>query len=257
MRRLLLAAALATIGVAHAQDLPALLQLLRQAERFDVRGDVTSSVYFPPRDNPTRSLNTLPRVEFVPWLVRRNYTLGEPTSDKIAGRDAKRFDLTPNNAGASRWSIWIDAQWNVPLAFEERSASGELVRRAAFDRVQNAPRRRLALPAARVQDAAFRRAVVAALPGVRFPGGFEPIGLLRSERGLEIALSDGINVLALVIADRNVRAGEGVFARKIGDRFVWLVGNLPDAQLRFVLERITAVMQGKLGTFSPTSDSNP
>ncbi|PYE48941.1 outer membrane lipoprotein-sorting protein [Deinococcus yavapaiensis] len=257
MRFLLSAVLLAAFGVGHAQDLPALLQILRQAERFDVRGEVTSSVYFPPRANPTRTLDALPRVEFVPWLVRRNFTLGDAASDKVAGRDAKRFDLTPSNANASRWSIWVDVQWHVPLAYEERSPSGDLIRRASFERVQDAPRRRPNGSAARLPSAEFRRAVLAALPGLRLPSGFEPVRLLRSQRGLEIALSDGINVLALVIADRNVRVGEGVFARKVGARFVWLVGNLPEAQLRLVLGKISAVQQDKLGTFVSSADSNP
>lgn len=258
MRRLLSRLALSALllfSVAGAQDIGTLIQALRKAARLEVRGEVTSSVFFPPREQPTRMLKMLPRVAFVPSLLRRNFDVSSNGTVQIAGRSAAFFALTPKNANAGRWSIWLDAEWKLPLAFEERDSVGGVVRRAEFTSVQEPPRRRLHVPAETVPDASFRGAVQAALPGLQLPRGFVPVGYKQTNRGREIVLSDGLNVLALVIAERNVRRGNGVAARRVGDRFVWLVGNLPPEQLRAALAGITDVKLSALGTFVPQADS--
>ena len=45
------------------------------------------------------------------------------------------------------------------------------------------------------------------------------------------SMLDGVNVLALVTAPRNVKAAPGVHSRQVGGSFVWLVGNLPQDAL--------------------------
>lgn len=254
MSRATLLAALLLTGAAQAGDMDDLTSALRQARTLAARGTAEVSVFFPPRAVPTRQANALPVVPFRPALIARHFTVTRTDAPPLAGRDVTRFDLTPKVGQAARWSIWVDRAWNVPLAFEERRPDGTLARRAAFTRVNPAPARR-PRPVPTV-PAGLRPAVLAALPGLRFPPGFTPTAVeAREAGGVEVTLSDGINVLALVIAPRNVRAAPGVASRRVGPDFVWLVGNLPDAPLRQALAGLQAVQAGRLGTFLTARDS--
>lgn len=252
MNRASLLLILLLTGTAGAGDLEDLTAALRQART--ARGSVEVSVFFPPRTVPTRRANVLPRVPFRPALLAGHFTVTRQEAPPVAGRDVFRFDLTPKVGQAARWSLWIDRAWNVPLAFEERMPDGTLARRAAFTRVDGEPvqRPQKITPV----PAGLRRSVLAALPGLRFPPGFTPTAVeVRAQGGTEITLSDGVNVLALVIAPRNVRAAPGVASRRVGKDFVWLVGNLPDAPLRQALAGIREVREGELGTFLAAADS--
>ncbi|BDP40065.1 hypothetical protein DAETH_00340 [Deinococcus aetherius] len=239
-------------GVAHASDADDLASALRQARTLAARGTAEVSVYFPPRaastPGPTRTADRLPVVPFRPALINQHFTVTRADAPPVAGRDVTRFDLTPKVGQAACWTLWVDRAWNVPLAFEERGADGTLARRAVFTRVNPRPVRinRLVPPV----PAGLRAAVLAALPGLRLPPGFMPTGIsARENGGLKVTLGDGANVLALVLAPRNVRAAPGVASRRVGDSFVWLVGNLPDGPLRAALADIRAVDGGRLGTF--------
>ncbi|AFZ68182.1 hypothetical protein [Deinococcus peraridilitoris] len=236
---------------AQAQDLASFLDAMRRARHLEVHGTVESSVYFPPRGNPTRRVRTLPRVEFVPWLVQRNFDLSAGTNETLAGRGVVRYDLTPKRGSADRWTIWLDARWDVPLAYEQRTSTGEVIRRAAFTRVQGKPRRRLNIMTERVSDPPFRQAVLRGLPGLALPETFEPVGCHASETGREILLSDGLNVLALVIAPRDVQGGSGVTSRRVGPYYLWLIGSLPQAQLRDVIAQVQDVKLEALEFFAP------
>lgn len=252
--RRLLTAMLAGVALlvgsgAGARDLPELLRLLRRAQTMEVRGEVRTDVFFPPREEPSRTVRTLPRVGFVPGLLSRNFSLTNVSEERVAGREALRFDLTPLNEAADRWTLWTDVEWEVPLAFEERRADGTLVKRATFTAVQGPPRRRV-LPAP-ITRSGFRRAVLAALPGLRLPRGFEPLEVRTTARGQELTLSDGANVLVLVVAGRGVREADGVASRRVGDRFVWLIGTLPREALSAALAGVREVRLSELGTFGP------
>ena len=93
----------------------------------------------------------------------------------------------------------------------------------------------------------MRGAVRAALPGLRFPAGFTPVAAVQKDRRVEVTLSDGLNTLALVLAPRNVKAAPGVASRKVGGRFVWLVGNMPQDDLKKAIAGITEVNEAGLG----------
>ncbi|GGS29617.1 sigma-E factor regulatory protein RseB domain-containing protein [Deinococcus knuensis] len=243
-------------GTAHATDTDDLLAALKRARTLAARGQAEVTVLFPPRAVPTRAANALPVVAARPALLARNFNVVRAGSDPVAGRDATRFDLTPKVGGAGHWSLWVDRAWNVPLAFEERRADGTLVRRAAFLKVNAAPVKvAAAVPAI---PAGLRAAVIGALPGLRFPAGFAPVAVRsRAAGGAEVTLSDGLNVLALVVAPQDVRAAPGVASRRVGKVFVWLVGNLPDDTLRAALAGVRRASADTLGTFAGPGDSNP
>lgn len=252
-RALALALALSVPAQAAAAD--DLAAALRQSRTLAARGEAEVSVYFPPRAVPTRTAARLPVVPFRPALLARHFNVTRQDAPaSIAGREVTRYDLTPKVGQAARWTLWIDRAWNVPLAYEERMPDGTLARRAALTRVLPQP--------VRVQTEVppipegLRGAVLAALPGLRFPPGFVPVSAEpRAGGGVTVSLSDGINVLALVVAPRNVRAAPGVASRRVGGRFVWLVGNLPGGPLRNALSAIREVDETPLGTFLPAPDS--
>jgi hypothetical protein len=259
VRALVWAALLAPGGVSGALAAPAddLLSALRQSRTQSARGTAEITVNFPPRAQPTRSAAQLPAVPLRPALLLRNFSVTRADGDVVAGRPTARFDLLPKAGQAARWSLWVDLAWNVPLAYEERDAQGGLSRRAALRTVEASPRR-VARPAPAAAPAGLRAAVLAALPGLRLPTGFVPVEARpRAQGGVEITLSDGVNVLALVTAPRAVAPAPGVASRRVGARAVWLVGNLPQSALAAALAGVRGVAEAELGTFLPPAASNP
>ncbi|SMB96240.1 transcriptional regulator [Deinococcus hopiensis] len=239
---------------AGASDLDDLTAVLRQARTHTARGTVEVSVFFPPREVPTRLASVLPTVPFRPALLGKNFNVTQQPASPVAGRDVTRFALVPKVGQAARWTLWVDRTWNVPLAFEERMPDGTLARRATFTQIE--PRlaaRTLKVPGV---PSGLGAALRAALPGLRPPPGFVPTAVAtRKAGGLEVTLGDGANVLALVLAPRSVRAAPGVASRQVGGRFVWLVGNLPGTDLQAALSGIRRVDDTPLGTFLPPTDS--
>lgn len=248
---------LALLGTAGASDLDDLLSALRQARTRAARGEAEVSVFFPPRTVPTRTAGGLPAVPFRPGLIAQNFSVTRADAPPVAERNVTRFDLTPRVGQAARWTLWVDREWNVPLAFEERMPDGTLARRAALTRVNaRSAQRRAEVP----PPPGLRAAVLRALPGLRLPPGFTPVEVRPrtvGAGGLEVTLSDGVNVLALVVAPRNVKAAPGVASRRVGAQFVWLVGNLPDAPLQAALAGVRGADLAALGTFLPPAASNP
>ena len=100
---------------------------------------------------------------------------------------------------------------------------------------------------------ALKRALLSVLPGLSLPAGFEPVSVKRRAAATEVVLSDGLNVLALVVSTRAVQPASGVAVRRLGTQSVWLVGNLPQSALEGSLSGIrrldTAALKGMTGTF--------
>ncbi|MBB6015883.1 transcriptional regulator [Deinococcus radiopugnans] len=247
---------LALSGAAGASDMDELLAALKRARTLEARGTVEVTVLFPPRDTPTRAAAALPRVPFRPALLARNFEVRRVGEETIARRPATRYELTPKVGQAARWTLWIDTQWNIPLAYQEDFQDGTVARRAAFLKVNARPAAvRVALPSA---PEGLRRALLAALPGLRLPAGTQPVAVRgRPNGGLEVSLTDGLNVFALVVSPRGVRAAPGIASRRVGGGYVWLVGNLPQAALDSALAGVSRVEPAALGTFLKADASNP
>jgi len=279
LRSVLLAAALLLLGWSAAQTvtaptsvgLPAvpaatpsptdgLISALKKSLGAEARGEAVLELVFPPSTTPLRNARLLPRLASVPGLIRRNFTV-TVSPDTVAGRPARRYALTPANPQAARWVIWTDQQWNVPLAYQERMAGGPLARRAELTAV-NPALSRLSRPGrARTVRPGLKRALLSALPGLSLPAGFEPVGVhTRTGSAVEVLLSDGLNVLALVVSPRPVKAASGVGVRQLGGQSVWLVGNLPQSALDDALSRIrradAEAVSGLPGTFGDPAASD-
>lgn len=221
-----------------------LVSALKKSLGAEARGEAVLELVFPPSANPLRSARSLPRLGAVPGLIRRNFTV-TVSPDTVAGRPARRYALTPTNPLAARWVIWTDQQWNVPLAYQERMSGGSLARRAELTTVNPALSRLTRAGSVRTVRPALRRALLSALPGLKLPDGFEPVSV-QTRPGttdtmppaVEVLLSDGLSVLALVVSPRPVKAASGVGVRQLGAQSVWLVGNLPQSALDDALNSI-------------------
>ncbi|GGO20201.1 transcriptional regulator [Deinococcus humi] len=254
MRRVLLGV-LALSGVAGAANVDDLLTALKRARTLEARGTVEVTVLFPPREVPTKTAGALPRVPFRPSLLARNFEVTEAGKESVANRPTTRYELTPKVGQAARWTLWIDQEWNIPLAYQENFPDGTVARRAAFLKVSPRPASvQIAVPAA---PQGLRAALLSALPGLRLPGGWQPVAVRsRPNGGAEVDLTDGVNVFALVIAPRGVRAAPGIASRRVDGSFVWLVGNLPQGVLKAALAKVSRVNTAGLGTFLKVNASN-
>ena len=244
----------------------ALISALRRSLVQEARGEALLELVFPPSDTPVRRARALPRLGAVPALIRRNFVVTS-TPGTVAGRPATRYLLTPNSAQAARWTIWIDVRWKVPLAYQERLPDGTLARRAELLSV-NPGLNRLAARTVQTPVPGLKKALLSVLPGLSLPAGFEPLRV-RVRAGAagagaaEVVLSDGLNVLALVVSSRAVQPASGVAVRRLGGpglsrpglggQSVWLVGNLPQNTLESALSGIRrldpAALASMTGTF--------
>ncbi|UWX63630.1 transcriptional regulator [Deinococcus rubellus] len=236
-------------------DAARLLSALIKNTRFVVRGEASVTVLFPPRPTPIRTAQSLPLIEVFPAMLKQNFDIKRQPDEVVAQRPSQVFTLTPKVGAAASWRVWVDARWNVPLAYEERSADGSLARRAELLRADKLQKRGKPVQAAALPGLA--QALRQALPGLALPPGFRAVGVGRRPAGAQVVFSDGLNVLALVTAQKGVKAAQGVVSRKVGDGFVWLVGNLTAQDLQTALKGIRPGDLSALGTFMPPDDSNP
>ncbi len=255
----LLASSLAAAQSTPPSDTDVLLGALNRNLKFVVRGDASLTVLFPPRAVPVRRAASLPPIKVFPRLLRQNFAVKQGAAETVAGRPTQVFVLTPKVGAAASWRIWVDSSWNVPLAYEERGADGTLARRAELLRADKLQKRAQPLKAELLPG--LGQALRQALPGLVLPPGFEPVGVGQRKAGgqlnLSLNLSDGVNVLALVLAQKDVKAAQGVASRKVGNGFVWLVGNLAAPNLQGALKGVRPGDSSALGTFAPPNDSNP
>ncbi|WP_407540920.1 transcriptional regulator [Deinococcus radiomollis] len=223
----------------------ALISALKRSWLAEARGEAVLELVFPPSTTPLRRARALPRLTAVAALIRRNFvvTVGAAT-ETVAGRAALRYTLTPRNAHAARWTIWTDQKWKVPLAYQERMPGGSLARRAELTTVDPALTKLTATASVPLSGSpALKKILFAALPGLKLPAGFEPLSAqVRTDAAgttsTEVLLTDGLNLLALVVSPRPVQAASGVAVRRLKGQAVWLVGNLPQGTLESALAGI-------------------
>ncbi|WP_407569544.1 transcriptional regulator [Deinococcus altitudinis] len=239
----------------------ALISALKRSWQAEARGEAVLELVFPPSSTPLRRARALPRLAAVPALIRRNFvvTVGA-AAETVAGRPALIYTLTPRNAQAARWTLWIDRKWKVPLAYQERTPDGSLARRAELTSVSpTLTRLAVATPAAPLTGApALKKALLSALPGLKLPAGFEPLSVQRrtgtaGPTSTEVLLTDGLNVLALVVSPRPVQAASGVAVRRLKGQSVWLVGNLPQNALEDALGSVRGLDAQAIGNLPGTS----
>lgn len=201
----------------------------------------------------------------------RAQVVGEET---IAGRPALVVELRPKSG--DRWKkLWIDSERWVTLCTEDRDAAGRVLRRTAFTQVRylspdEAPdpavfRPNEALlarygsaepgdsssrftPAELEPLVGFRVLIPAWLPsGFRLEGGYLTPGFCQgSGQGVRLEYTDGLSMLTLFQCrsprcpgrEEDAAGTAGAVYRRVGDVHALGIGELPQSQLRRVLESL-------------------
>jgi negative regulator of sigma E activity len=243
---------------AQATDLESLIKAV--TEGGIAKGQVQVDLVFPPNKNPSKIMNRLPNLGVLPPLVRQNFEVFSSSPDTVLGREVTRLELHPKIFGAGQWVVWIDKNWNTPLAFEQHNFEGKLLRRAAYTSLEATPPQPRKKPEVQNPKIKLNRLLSKVLPSFVPPSGFEAVSLKRGMRGqletLEINFSDGLNTFPMIITSKNTK-GEGIQTRRLGEVWIWMVGSFPKGTLEKSLSSLTETPDvGNLGTLADSPDAN-
>lgn len=238
-------------GMAHAADWDTLLKAMQKGRNFMPAGTVEVVVNFPPSANPVRSRKDLPQLSFLPGLVRKNFELAFQESQMLAGRSSTMYTLSPKNRLSNAWTIWVDDLWQVPVAYQQQDLEGNVLRRAAFQSFKGTlPRLKTPFKQELKYNAALESSILRALPGLKLPQPYRVVGLkatqFRDVQSTEIYLSDGINLIPVIIASKGVQKAEGVAVVKLKQQFVWVVAKFPDMELLNIIEHLKDIRTDQL-----------
>lgn len=236
-------------GLAFAQELPKARPFLNsiyenEATNF-LSGEVLETQLFPPRKQADRILNELPSLPFmVPELIDTNFRLLLESDEKIAGRETYKLSFEPKNKIAPRWTFWVDREWRHRLAFEETDSAGNVTTKAQFIGIKGAPAPRDKRKGRRASlKPELEKNVMSALKGLSLPEGFRILGAqikdTNSQRRLEIRISNGLSVIALVLAPNQTKPGLKLAVRDLNGTWVWVIANLPKANLEQIVNSLT------------------
>jgi negative regulator of sigma E activity len=239
-------------GLAFAQELPKVrpvLNSLYDNEATSVlTGEVLETQLFPPRKQVDQILSELPLLPLmIPELIDTNFRLQLEPGKKIAGRDTYQLSLEPKNKTAPRWTFWVDREWRHRLAFEETDFAGNVTTKAQFIGIKNPPAPREKRKGRRTQiKPELEKNVLTAFKGLSFPEGFRVLGAqlkdVNGQRRLEIRASNGLSVMLMVLAPVSTKAGPKLAVRDANGAWVWVIANLPKADL----ERVAASINGPI-----------
>jgi negative regulator of sigma E activity len=239
-------------GLTFAQELPKvrpLLNSLYDNEATSVlTGEVLETQLFPPRKQADQILSELPLLPLmVSELLETNFRLQLEPDNKIAGRETYKISLEPKNKIAPRWTFWVDREWKHRLAFEETDFAGNITAKAQFIGIKATPTPREKRKGRRTQiKPQLEKNVMAAFKGLSFPEGFRVFGAqlkdVNGQRRLELRASNGLSVIVMVFAPVSTKAGPKLAVRDVNGAWVWVIANLPKADLK----RVAASVNGPI-----------
>jgi hypothetical protein len=228
-------------GLAFAQELPKAMPFLNNLYENEatsvLTGEVLETQLFPPRKQADQILSELPLLPLmIPELIEANFRLQLEADKKIAGRETYKLSLEPKNKIAPRWTFWVDREWRHRLAFEETDFAGNVTAKAQFIGIKGGPVTREKRKGRRAPlKPELEKNVMMALKGLSFPEGFRVLGAqikdANGQRRLEVRASNGLSVIALVLAPNQTKAGPKLAVRDVSGAWVWVIANLPKANL--------------------------
>ena len=235
-------------GLAFAQELPKVRPFLNSVYENEattvLTGEVLETQLFPPRKQADQILSELPLLPLmIPELIETNFRLQLEEGKKIAERETYKLFLEPKNKIAPRWTFWVDREWRTRLAFEETDFAGNVTAKAQFVGIKGAPVPREKRKGRRAQlKPELEKNVMAAFKGLSLPEGFRVLGAqikdVNAQRRLEVRASNGLSVIALVLAPNQTKAGPKLAVRNLNGAWVWVIANLPKADLERVANSI-------------------
>jgi negative regulator of sigma E activity len=236
-------------GLAFAQELPKARPLLNSVYENEasnvLTGEALETQLFPPRKQADQILSELPLLPLlVPELIDANFRLQLEEGKRIAERETYKISFEPKNKIAPRWTFWVDREWRHRLAFEEMDFAGNVTAKAQFIGIKNPPAPREKRKGRRTQPKPeLEKNVLAALKGLSLPEGFRVLGAqikdANGQRRLEIRASNGLSVIAVVLAPNQTKAGPKLAVRDVKGAWVWVIANLPKANLEQVANSIS------------------
>jgi negative regulator of sigma E activity len=248
-------------GLAFAQNLPLmpvnplnfLLRSLQTEAGINLKGVVEETVIFPPRKETHQTKENLPAPPPInPNLLRQNFSSSIQPGEQIAGRNTWKITLTPNNHDAPTLSYWIDREWHIRLGLEETDFNNTVTTQARFTSIDGKPNART--DGRKLGKFEFKPKLEAflqkAVGDIALPNGFK-IFMLKSRTvskdnlpALEVRASNGLSVLVIVFSPIKTRATPKLATQKLSTKnaetWVWVIGNLPEAQLQRTANSIVA-----------------
>jgi negative regulator of sigma E activity len=236
-----------TLPEAPKNPIAFLIRALEKEAQTNLRGEVLEKQIFPPRANPDQTRTELPAPPplSAAW-IRKNYYATAENGENIAGRSTWRINLEPQTSNAPSFTLWIDQKWLLRLAVQERDSSGDITFDARFSSVSNpkprAQARQLMLLEAKPKLENF----VQRETGLQLPAGFNIFDLRTRSIGknnlpaLEVRASNGISVLVLIFAPIRTGNTSRIVSKIIGNGFIWIIGNLPRAELEKTASSVKA-----------------
>ncbi|GEM48029.1 hypothetical protein [Deinococcus cellulosilyticus] len=233
-------------GAALAGDWQDLLKAVQKSRSHMPAGNVEVLVVFPPSNKPVKMRKDLPQLNFLPGLVKKNFELDWKDSQVIAGRNTTMYTLTPRNRLSNAWVIWVDDEWQVPVAYQQQDLDGTTLRRVSFqhftgtlNKLEKPYKQKLGY------KSEIEKRVLRAMPGLVPPQPYRVVGIRRAVfqdvPSIEVYLSDGLNVIPVVIAPKGVQEAEGVAVVRLDQQFVWVVAKLPPAELLRIIRHLTDI----------------
>ncbi|WP_188998968.1 hypothetical protein [Deinococcus roseus] len=231
------------LGTAFAGDWEDLQKAMVKGRSYMPEGKVEVLVLFPPSDKPMKMRKDLPQLSYLHTLVRKNFKLSAETHQVIAGRSTTMYTLSPRNKLSNAWMVWVDDEWQVPVAYQQQDLNGTTLRRAAYQSFKGTlnPLATPFKPKVRY-NADLESRILAALPGLSLPRPYRVVGFKHTQfqdvPSTEVYLSDGLNVIPVIIAPKGVQQAEGVAVISLNRQFVWVVAKLPPAELLGIIEHL-------------------
>lgn len=264
---LLLGMVVCGLFVAVAQSIPVpppnplnyFLKSLENEAGLNVRGVVTERQTFPPRKQADATRTDFPApYPLVVALLRQNWRVAASLGEQIAGRDTWKLELTPNNVAAPRFTYWMDREWNLRLAVEERDALGEITYSARYQSIEKPTKRSQRRTLTRLElRPALEKFVRAQLGNYYLPDGFRlvdvrPRTVRDDQAALDLRASNGLSVIVIVFAPIATGRNAKLAVRDLKGSWVWVIGNLERTELDQIAGSVKAPLEmaGLLSGFS-------
>lgn len=268
MRRLILALLmLCGFVVAVAQNVPVppanplnyFLKSLENEAGLNPRGVVTERQTFPPRKQPEATRTDFPApYPLVIALLRQHWRVNISIGEQIAGRDSWKLELTPDNPLAPRFTYWIDREWNLRLAVEERDALGDVTYSARYQSIEKPTKRSQRRTLSRLELRPLLEKFVRSQVGAYYlPDGFRlldvrPRTVRDNQAALDLRASNGLSVIVIVFAPVATGRNAKLVVRDLSGSWVWVIGNLERTELERIAGSVKAPLEmtGLLSGFS-------
>ena len=267
MRRLALMVMLFCGVVAIAQSIPVppanplnyFLKSLENEAGLNVRGVVIERQIFPPRKESDASRTDFPAPPpLVIALLRQNWRATVSNGEQVAGRDTWKLELSNLNAVAPRFTYWIDREWNLRLAVEERDVTGDVTYSARYQSIEKPIKRKQRRTLTRLELRPLLEKFVRAQIGAYYlPSGFRlldvrPRTVRDNQAALDLRASNGLSVIVIVFAPIATGRNAKLAVRDLKGSWVWVIANLERTELERIAGSVRAPLEiaGLLSGFS-------